>query len=218
MSDEAALIPLHVMLGQGLRVFNSLEAACKRLDASYAVFIGSKGDDDKVREAILKSVSKIEKLDAELAEVWNAVASHSHGMELIENTPDSQDAIQRALQPSPAGEYTPLPLEEEYRAHWEEFTAAEIKRKKLVQAMEDEVKCVAEHRSLTPGPFEQKLLRQMFVMKLKREAHFGGCFVGDDIHALMDPEIIHIICAILGEPVVGTQFKVGSVLRWARSR
>ena len=55
-----------------------------------------------------------------------------------------------------------------------------------------------------------KTLELMGELRLKREAYHGGAFVGDDIHAVMDPAVIERFVAILSEITVTSKLKVST--------
>ena len=208
---EAGLVPLHVMLGQGLRIFNALESQAKLFDAQRAGFAETIPDDDaELAHKIRAAVQKIEKADADLAAAMADMSHHAHGIDLIKSTPDSEEAVRLgAKPPMPCeGVYTPLPLEEEYRAHHIGMAAAATKVNTSRKTLELEKKAAAELRATNPGLYEMKMLAQMKKISLKREAYHGGSFVGDDVHEVMDPEVWQQFCAILAAPSVATRLKV----------
>ena len=205
--DECALIPLHIMLGQGLEIFNNVEAAAKNLDANVAESLGQLSGDEQLREKIIKAADEIEKLKAKLDGQREEEQSHLSGIELIESTHDSADAVARAQKPRPQlaadkPPYVPLPLEDEYRAHVTELALVRHSMKKIETALKDKKASVAELRALTPGYFEVAFLKIMSKLKLKREAYHGGAFVGDDIKALFDPGVFNLFCDLLADPIV----------------
>jgi hypothetical protein len=206
MSDEVSLIPLHIELGQGLRIFNALEASLKKVDAAYAKFCGKLPDDTKEKAALLKIIATIEKIISDLDEARMALSTHSHGLELIEATPDSSAAVEKAKKP-PGGEEL-LPLEAEYRAHLVGLMEAKSKVTALEKQLDTEEKKADNQRAEQPGEREMALLQLMATLKLKREAYHGGAFVGSDIQAVMDPEIIAKFCGLLADIKVGAKLKL----------
>eukprot|EP00966_Prymnesium_polylepis_P064474 1494450-Prymnesium_polylepis.1 len=80
----------------------------------------------------------------------------------------------------------------------------------LTKRLESEMTKVAQHRATEPGRRELAFLELMGELRLKREAYHGGAFVGDDIHAVMDPAVIERFVAILSEITVTSKLKVST--------
>ena len=193
---QTSFVSLHVMLGQGLKVWNELEEAVKLLDAAHGKHFSTVPEDEQLKADMLECSNELEILVGKLEELDTEESSHETGMELIANTPDSEEAIKRAEMPA-AGEA--LPLEAEYRVHVAGLAAAKKARKKHVERVVALHQKVEDIRAKEPGPHERKFLDRMAALKLKKEAYHGGSFVGDDIHHVFDPEVIIIFCEILGD-------------------
>lgn len=191
MLDVHSITPLHLLLGCGMELVNFLEATCKKLDAEEAISLGLTAEDEKIARMLADLLVNLTNATAEVEEHQATVSHHINSLQTIVDSPNSADAVARAQKKRPrAKDYTPLPLEDEYRDHAAKLGAA---AKALVKAEGKVDKLTAEHQELwgkQGGPRLREFNEMFEAFNLQRQAYFQATMNGWDIWRFFQQDAI----------------------------
>ena len=191
MTDTCSTTPLHLLLGIGMELVNSLEAYCKKLDADLAMLLGLTADDEKIAAAMIQLMTNLTTAIEEVEEHQSSVSTHVNSLQKIVDSPNSGEAVERGQRKRPRSKsYVALPLEDEYREHTAKLAVAVRALAKTESMVE---KRMIEHQELwgrQGGPRYREFNEMFEAFNLQRQAYLNATMNGWDIWRFFQQDAI----------------------------